>query len=353
MTIFNILELIGGLALFLYGMNVLGDSLTSVSGGKMEQLLEKLSSTKFRALLLGLGVTAVIQSSSATTVMVVALVNSGVMKLKQVVPIIMGANIGTTVTGWILSLSGISGDSFFVQMLKPSSFTPILALIGIALIFTSNTDNRKIIGNGLLGFSILMFGMDVMSGAVSPLQTDPNFHTFFQVFRNPVVGVIVGALFTALVQSSSAMTGILQALSTTGAMTFSSAIPLIMGQNIGTCITAILASIGAGRNAKRASIVHLSFNVIGTVIFMILFYTIHFFIPFSLYNDQINQVGIAIIHTVFNVVTVGFLYPFSNQLVKLSRILIPRREPKIKKDDLEKTMRLLDQRFIERPAVAV
>ncbi len=353
MSIYNILELIGGLALFLFGMHILGDSLTTISGGKMEQLLEKLSSTKLKALLLGTVVTAVIQSSSATTVMVVALVNSGVMKLKQAIPIIMGANIGTTVTGWILSLSGISGESFFIQILKPSTFTPVLAIIGVILIFSGKTVGKKAIGNALLGFAVLMYGMDAMSASVLPLQSDPNFQSAFQVFTNPLLGVAVGALLTAILQSSSAMTGILQALSTTGAITFSSAIPLIMGQNIGTCITAILSSIGAGKNAKRASFIHLTFNMIGTVVFMFLFYVINWIRPFSFINDSINEVGIAIVHTVFNMVTVIALFPFIDQLVKLSKIVIPKKEPSKTKDELTRSLRLLDPRFLERPGFAV
>ena len=353
MTIFNFLELLGGLSFFLFGMHILSDSLTTISGGKMEIILERLYSTKLRGLLLGIAITALIQSSSATTVMVVALVNSGVMKLKQVVPIIMGANIGTTVTGWILSLSGISGDSLLVQMLKPTSFTPILAMIGMILIITSKSDSKKIVGNALLGFAVLMFGMNIMSGSVTPLQSNPNFQSVFQSFSNPLLGILVGALGTAILQSSSAMTGILQALSTTGAITFGSVMPLIMGQNIGTCVTALLSSVGAGKNARRASIIHLIFNVIGTFLFMLLFYTINFFNPFPFMNNMVNEVNIAIVHTIFNLFTVIVLFPFSDQLVKLSRIIVPRKEPKIKQDDLSVALRLLDPRFLSRPGIAV
>ncbi len=353
MSIYDFLEMLGGLCLFLYGMHILGDSLTAVSGGKMELLLRKLSSTKYKGLLLGMVATAVVQSSSATTVMVVALVNSGVMKLKQAVPVIMGANVGTTITGWILSLSGVSGDSFFIQLLKPSTFTPILSLVGIIFIFTGKTDSKKATGTALLGFAVLMFGMQTMSNSVSPLQNDPNFQNLFKIFTNPFIGVLVGALLTAVIQSSSAMTGILQALSTTGALSFTAVMPLIMGQNIGTCITALLSSIGAGKNAKRASIIHLAFNVIGTIIFVTLFYTIHFFRPFSFMESAANQVSIAIIHTVFNIFTVLLLFPFSDQLVKISQLIIPKSETKIKQDDLAKTLRLLDPRFLEHPAVAV
>lgn len=353
MTIFNFLELIGGLALFLFGMHILGESISVISGGKMEQLLEKLSSTKIKGLFLGALVTAVIQSSSATTVMVVALVNSGVMKLRQAVPIIMGANIGTTATGWILSLSGISGDSFFIQMLKPASFTPILAMAGIILIFTGAPQGKKAVGNALLGFSILMFGMGTMSGSVAPLQHDPAFQEAFQVFTNPFLGVLMGALLTAIIQSSSATTGILQALSTTGAITFASAIPLIMGQNIGTCITAIISTIGANKNAKRAAFIHFAFNAIGTLIFMSLFYGVHAVIDFSFYNDSVNEVSIALVHTIFNVVTVLFLFPFSDRLVSLSMRAIPSSESKSPKDDFAENLRLLDDRFLERPGFAI
>lgn len=353
MTIFNFLELVGGLCLFLFGMSTLGDSLTTISGGKMEQLLGRLSSNKFKGMLLGMVVTAVIQSSSATTVMVVALVNSGVMKLFQAVPIIMGANIGTTVTGWVLSLSGISGESLLVQLLKPSSFTPVLAFAGIIITFTAKQENKKATGTALLGFSVLMYGMGVMSTSVAPLHSDPRFYEVIHLFTNPLLGVLAGAIITAVMQSSSAMTGILQALSTTGAITFGSVVPLIMGQNIGTCITAILSSIGAGKNAKRASFVHLSFNVIGTVLFMLLFYITHYFFPFTFMEDRVNEVNIAIVHTIFNMFTVVVLFPFSDQLVKLSKVVIPPREQKIKRDDLAQTLRLLDPRFLDRPGLAV
>lgn len=353
MTIFNFLEAIGGLSLFMFGLNVLRDSLTKISGGRMEHLLTKLSSSKFKALLLGVVVTAVIQSSTVTTIMVVALVNSGVITLAMAAPIMIGANIGTTVTGWILSLTGISGDNFWLQMLKPSSFTPILAFLGAALAFTSKKDSRKNIGTAFLGFAVMMFGMMTMSGSVTPLRESPNFQSAFQVFTNPILGVIAGAVLTAIIQSSSAVTGILQALSTTGAITFASAIPLIMGSNIGTCLTTVFSSIGGSKNAKRASFIHLSFNVLGTIIFMILFYLIHFFMPFPFYNDQVSEMSIAAVSTIFNVVSAIFFYSLSNQLVKLSCFIIPDKEPKIKKDDLTKNLRLLDALFLDRPGVAI
>ena len=271
MDIFNLLSLFGGLALFLYGMNVMGEGLTRAAGGKMEQILEKLTSTPIKGVLLGAAVTAVIQSSSATTVMVVGFVNSGIMKLRQAVGIIMGANIGTTVTSWILSLTGIEGDSFFIRMLKPSSFSPILAVIGIVFLLFTKSEKKHNIGSIFLGFTILMFGMDTMSGAVTPLADVPEFTNILLMFSNPILGMIVGALFTAIIQSSSASVGILQALCTTGAVTYATALPIIMGQNIGTCVTALISSIGAKKNAKRAAFVHLYFNTIGTILFIVVF----------------------------------------------------------------------------------
>ena len=271
MDIFGVLTMIGGLALFLYGMHVMGDGLAKTSGGKLEQILEKFTSSPMRAVLLGAGVTAVIQSSSATTVMVVGFVNSGIMKLNQAVGIIMGANIGTTVTSWLLSLTGIQGDNLFVELLKPSSFTPILAIVGVSMILFAKSSRPKDIGTIMIGFSVLMFGMDTMSEAVKPLADVPEFTRLFTVFENPILGVIAGTILTAVIQSSSASVGILQALCLTGAVSYSSAIPIIMGQNIGTCITALLSAVGANRNAKRAALVHFYFNLIGTILFMVLF----------------------------------------------------------------------------------
>ena len=275
--IFNILSMIGGLALFLYGMNSMGDGLAKLSGGKLEKILEKLTSKRIMAVLLGAGVTAVIQSSSATTVMVVGFVNSGIMKLKQAIGIIMGANIGTTITSWILSLTGLEGDSFFIRMLKPSSFTPILAIIGVGFLLFSKKEKKKDLGTIFLGFAVLMFGMEAMSDAVGGLAEVDGFKNILLMFSNPILGMIAGAILTAVIQSSSASVGILQALCATGAVTYGTALPIIMGQNIGTCITAVLSSIGTSKNAKRAAAVHLSFNVLGTTIFMIVFYTINAF----------------------------------------------------------------------------
>lgn len=285
MDIFAILSLIGGLALFLYGMNVMGDGLTKVSGGKLEKILEKLTSNPIKAVLLGAGVTAVIQSSSATTVMVVGFVNSGIMKLSQAVGIIMGANVGTTITSWILSLSGIQSSSFFIQMLKPTSFSPILAIIGLLLMMSSKNDKHKDVGSILLGFAVLMFGMNAMSSAVEPLKDVPQFTHLLTMFTNPLLGMLAGLILTAIIQSSSASVGILQALCSTGAVSFGCAIPIIMGQNIGTCVTAIISSVGASKNAKRTALVHLYFNIIGTALFMIVFYVINAFVHFDFLGD--------------------------------------------------------------------
>ena len=272
MDFFSILTMLGGLALFLYGMQVMGDGLAKISGGKLEKILENLTSSKLRAVLLGLGVTAVIQSSSATTVMVVGFVNSGIMKLTQAVGIIMGANIGTTVTAWILSLAGIESNNFFMSLLKPSSFAPILALIGIVLLMFTKNSRKKDIGAILVGFAVLMFGMDTMSAAVKPLADVPEFTNLLLAFSNPIAGVLAGTVLTAIIQSSSASVGILQALCVTGAVPYSAAFPIIMGQNIGTCVTALLSAIGANKNAKRAAMIHLYFNIIGTVVFLSVFY---------------------------------------------------------------------------------
>lgn len=356
MDIFLVLSLIGGLALFLYGMHVMGDGLTNLSGGKLEQVLAKLTSNRFKAVLLGLGVTAVIQSSSATTVMVVGFVNSGIMKLTQAVGVIMGANIGTTITAWILSLTGIQSDNVLVRMFKPSSFSPILAAIGIILLFSAKSDKKKQLGNILLGFSVLMFGMEMMSDAVSPLKDVPGFTSILTMFSNPVLGVIAGAALTAVIQSSSASIGILQALCATGSVSYSTAIPVIMGQNIGTCITAILSSIGASKNAKRASCIHLYFNLIGTVLFMSLFYSVNFLSPFAFMNDSANQIGIAAIHTTFNVFTTLVLFPFSSYLVKLSEFTIKdgiKEGSEEKASDMPEALKALDTRFLELPGFAV
>lgn len=351
MSFFDALTMLGGLALFLFGMNSMGDGLAKLSGGKLENILEKLTANKIKAVLLGAGVTAVIQSSSATTVMVVGFVNSGIMKLSQAVGVIFGANIGTTATTWILSLSGISSGNFFVQFLKPSSFSPILALVGVILILFSKKDKKKDVGTILISFAILMFGMETMSGAVAGLESNESFIHLFTMFKNPILGLIAGAVLTAAIQSSSASIGILQALCSTGAITFSSALPIILGQNIGTCVTAIISAVGANKNAKRAAFVHLYFNLIGTVIFMSVFYGINAFVHFEFLEQSANQLGIAILHTSFNVLATIVLLPFSKGLEKLASLTV--REKKESNKPKASEMKLLDVRFLERPAFAV
>ena len=353
MSIFDVLALFGGLALFLFGMNVMGDGLTRAAGGKMERILEKLTSTPIKGVLLGAAVTAVIQSSSATTVMVVGFVNSGIMKLRQAVGIIMGANIGTTVTSWILSLSGIQGDSIWIQMLKPSSFSPILAVIGIAFLMFSKNEKKHDIGMIFLGFTILMYGMDAMSGAVAPLADVPEFANVLLMFSNPVLGMIVGTLFTAIIQSSSASVGILQALCMTGAVTYGTALPIIMGQNIGTCVTALLSSIGAKKNAKRAAFVHLYFNLIGTILFMIVFYSINAFVNFGVLQDMAAPAGIAVIHSIFNILTTIVLLPFGKGLEKLATLTIREKDEPVEEIAELVPLKHLDARFLEQPAFAV
>ena len=358
MDIFGLLTMLGGLALFLYGMNTMGDGLAKMAGSRLEQILEKLTSTPIRAVLLGAGVTAVIQSSSATTVMVVGFVNSGIMKLSQAVGIIMGANVGTTITSWILSLAGVEGDSFFIQLLKPSSFSPVLALIGVIFLLFLKDEKKKDIGTILLGFAVLMFGMETMSGAVEPLADVPEFTNLFVAFKNPFLGMLVGALLTAVIQSSSASVGILQAMCATGAVSFGAAIPIIMGQNIGTCVTAMISGIGASKNAKRTALVHLYFNVIGTAVFMIVFYTLNAFLHISFLDQAANGAGIALVHTTFNIAATLVLLPFSKGLERLAVLTIPdhgeQAEEKGQKKVYEEAgMKLLDERFLERPAFAV
>ena len=317
MDFFSILTLLGGLAMFLYGMQVMGDGLAKVSGGKLEQILENLTSSKWKAVLLGMCVTAVIQSSSATTVMVVGFVNSGIMKLTQAVGIIMGANIGTTITSWLLSLTGIESSNFFISLLKPSSFSPVLALVGIILLTFTKSSRKKDIGTILLGFAVLMFGMESMSGAVKPLADVPEFTGLLLKFSNPVAGILAGTILTAIIQSSSASVGILQALCMTGAVPFSSAFPIIMGQNIGTCVTAIISCLSGNRNAKRTALVHLYFNIIGTVIFMALYYILNAAIHFSFADSVVGPGGIALIHSIFNIFTTLILLPFTKGLGSL------------------------------------
>ena len=314
MSVFDILTMIGGLALFLYGMEVMGNGLSKASGGRMERILEKMTDNIFKAVLLGAGVTAVIQSSSATTVMVVGFVNSGIMKLSQAVGVIMGANIGTTVTSWLLSLTGIQGDNFILTLMKPSSFSPILAVIGVGFLMFSKNEKKKDIGTIMIGFTVLMFGMETMSDAVKPLADVPEFANILLMFKNPLLGMLAGLVLTAVIQSSSASVGILQSLCVTGAVSYGAAIPIIMGQNIGTCVTALLSSIGASKNAKRTAFVHLYFNIIGTAIFMIIFYVLNAVLHFSFIDSIANPAGIAVIHSVFNIFATAILLPFHRGL---------------------------------------
>ena len=350
MDIFSVLACLGGLAFFLYGMSMLGDGLSRASGGKMEKILEKLTNNRIKAVLLGAGVTAVIQSSSATTVMVVGFVNAGIMKLNQAVGLIMGANIGTTATSWILSLTGIEGSNFFLKMLKPTSFAPILAIIGAFILMFAKSEKKKNVATIMVGFAILMSGMTAMSSAVEPLAEVPEFGQILVKFANPVAGVLAGMIITAVIQSSSASVGILQALCATGNVTYGLAIPIIMGQNIGTCITAIMSAIGANKNAKRAAAIHLYFNLIGTVVCLILFYGINVFVHFDFLTDAIGPANIAIIHSVFNIFTTVLLLPFGNQLVKLAQLTVGNHEEKEVSDEMQ--IPVLDERFLERPAVA-
>lgn len=350
MDIFDVLQMIGGLCLFLFGMETMGDGLTRTSGSKLEGILSSLTSSVPKGVLLGCVVTAVIQSSSATTVMLVGFVNSGIMQLRQAIPVIMGANIGTTATAWLLSLTSIDGDSVFMQLLKPMSFSPILAAVAIVFMMFMKSEKKYNIGMILIGFAVLMYGMDIMSSAVEPLRDVPEFVSILTMFSNPVLGVAAGAVFTAAIQSSSASVGILQALCLTGSVTYSTAIPIIMGQNIGTCVTAILSSIGANKGAKRVAAVHLSFNIIGTVIFLAAFYAANAVLSFEFMGDVVNPANIAIIHSIFNIASTAVLLPFYKQLEKLA-ILVVKDAPEKKVQD--ETLTLLDERFLDTPSVAV
>lgn len=346
MNIFDFLTLIGGLSLFLFGMKLMGDALEKRAGNKLKTILGKITSKKISGFLLGLGVTAVIQSSSATTVMLVGFVNSGLISLTQAINVIMGANVGTTVTAWILSLTGISGDSVWIQLLKPSSFTPILALVGIAFNMFSRDDRRKDTGMIMLGFAVLMFGMETMTGAVAGLKDVPEFRNILLMFTNPILGVLAGAVLTGIIQSSSASVGILQALSATGSVTYGAALPIIMGQNIGTCVTALISSVGTNKNARRVAIVHLSFNVIGTIVLLSLYCILNAIFKFPIVYETIDQVGIAIIHSSFNILCTAMLLPMSSYLEKLSRAIV--------RDSSEReTTQMLDERLLSTPAVAI
>lgn len=353
MDFFDLLTMLGGLAFFLYGMKTLGDGLVHASGGRLEKILERLTNKPLKAVLVGAGVTAVIQSSSATTVMVVGFVNSGIMKLQQAVGIIMGANVGTTITAWILGATGIDGDSFLVRMCKPTSFSPILAIVGMGFLMFSHKEKRKNAATILVGFAILMFGMDTMSGAVKPLADVPGFANILLRFSNPVLGMLAGLVLTAVIQSSSASVGVLQALCATGAVGYSAAIPIIMGQNIGTCVTALLSSVGANKNARRAALVHLYFNMIGTILFMALFYIINAVKPFPFLSEAATPFGIAAIHSIFNLTATMVLLPFSKGLVKLVCLTLRDDEETAEKIAVDASLHLLDTRFLERPSYAV
>ncbi len=346
MTIFNVLSLIGGLSLFLFGMNIMGNALEKRAGSRHKKILASLTSSPIKGLMLGLAVTAVIQSSSATTVMVVGFVNSGIMTLRQAINVIMGANIGTTVTAWMLSLTGISGDSLFIQLLKPTSFTPILALIGAVMYLFLKDVRKKDTGEALLGFAVLMFGMDAMSAAVKPLAGIPEFGNILIMLSNPIFGVLAGALLTAIIQSSSASVGILQALAATGQVTFGSAIPIIMGQNIGTCITALLSSVGTTKGARRAAMVHLYFNIIGTVALLTLFTIANGIFDFAFVHESANQAGIAIVHTVFNLSCTALLFPFGKQLERLACATV-------RDDGQADELQMLDDRLLVTPSAAI
>lgn len=346
MNIFDVLTLLGGLSLFLFGMGIMGQALERRAGGQLRTLLEKLTAGKLAGLLTGLGVTAVIQSSSATTVMVVGFVNSGLMTLKQAINIIMGANIGTTVTAWILSLAGIDSGNLFIRLLKPSSFTPVLAFVGIILYMFVKDGKKKDTGMILLGFATLMFGMESMSGAVAGLRDVPAFQQMFLMFKNPVLGVLAGAILTAVIQSSSASVGILQALAVTGQVSYGAAIPIIMGQNIGTCVTAMLSSVGANKNAKRAAMVHLSFNTIGTAVWLTVFCLLRALLRPALLDEPASLWGIAVAHSVFNVLCTMLMLPLSGFLERLVTVLVPdTKQPEVFSE--------LDERLFATPSIAL
>ena len=346
MDLFQFLNLIGGLSLFLFGMNVMGQALERRAGGSLRTLLGKMTTNKVAGLLTGLAVTAVIQSSSATTVMVVGFVNSSLMTLRQAINMIMGANIGTTVTAWILSLAGISSSNFFIRLLKPASFTPVLAFVGILYYMFSKNDKKKDTGLILLGFATLMFSMESMSSAVSGLRDVPGFRNLFIMFRNPVLGVLAGAVLTAIIQSSSASVGILQALAVTGQVSYGAAIPIIMGQNIGTCVTAMISAIGANKNAKRAAMVHLSFNVIGTAVWLTVFCLLKWIFAPALLDESASLFGIAVAHSVFNVLCTLLMLPLSGLLEKLVCAIVPDdKKPEVVSE--------LDERLLATPPVAL
>lgn len=346
MDIFSIISLVGGLAFFLYGMNTMSSGLEKLAGGRLETTLKKMTSSKLKSLALGAGITIAIQSSSAMTVMLVGLVNSGIMQLGQTIGLIMGSNVGTTLTAWLLSLVGIEGGNIFIELLKPENFSLLFAFVGIILIMTSKKQRYKDIGSILIGFAVLMFGMKLMSGAVTPLADMPEFAGLLTAFENPLIAVLIGAVFTGIIQSSAASVGILQALALTGDITYGMAIPIIMGQNIGTCVTALISSIGVNKNAKRVAVVHISFNVIGTVVCLVLFYLLNAIFDFMFINQPIGTVGIALCHSVFNIATTAILVPFTNQLEKIANIVIRDTED-------EEKYSFIDKRLLKTPSVAI
>lgn len=345
MNIYSILQLCGGLAFFLFGMHVMSGSLEKLAGGNLQKILKEVTSNPIKSLFFGAIVTIAIQSSSALTVMLVGLVNSGIMELAQTVGVIMGSNIGTTLTAWILSLSGIESDNLFISMLKPENFSPVIALIGVIMIMGSKKEKRKDVGIIMAGFAVLMYGMQLMSGAVSPLADMPEFTGLLTTFNNPFLGVLVGAVFTGVIQSSAASVGVLQALAMTGAISYSMAIPIIMGQNIGTCVTALLSSIGVNKNAKRVSIIHISFNLFGTAIGLVVYCIARYVVNLALFNDSITPVMIAVFHSIFNVATTIILLPFSNSLVKIAKKLVTT-------DNADGQV-VLDERLLLSPGLAV
>lgn len=347
MDIFNALTMIGGLSLFLFGMNLMGQALERRAGSRLRTLLDRMTSNVMMGFLTGLGVTAIIQSSSATTVMVVGFVNSGLMTLRQAINVIMGANVGTTVTAWLLSLSGINGSSLWIRLLKPSSFTPVLALIGIIFYMFCADTKKKDTGTILLGFATLMFGMETMSGAVSGLKDVPGFVNLFIAFKNPVLGMLAGAILTAIIQSSSASVGILQALAATGAVSYAAAIPIIMGQNIGTCVTAMISSVGTNKNAQRAAVVHLMFNVIGVIMLLSIFCIVRAAFAPAILDEHATMYGIAIVHSVFNILCTAMLLPAGDLLEKLSIRLVPDG----KSSDTRAVE--LDERLLATPSLAL
>lgn len=353
MDFFDLLTMMGGLALFLYGMHMMGEGLSRVSGSKLENILEKLTNNPVKAVLVGAGVTAVIQSSTATIVMVVGFVNSGIMQLEQAVNVIIGANVGTTITAWLLSLTGIESTSFIIQLFKPSSFAPVLALIGVILINFTKKEKHKTVGTIIAGFAILMIGMDTMSSAVKGLADVPEFTNMLTMFSNPLLGVLVGFIMTAIVQSSSASVGILQALSRSGAVTGATAVPVIMGQNIGACITVLISAIGANKDAKKAALMHLYYNIVKTTLFMVVFYAANTCLHFSFMEEAISPLGIALIHSLFNIALCIILLPFSKMFVKLVNLTVPDKVKEGEMSPVDVELKTLDSRFLENPGLAI